>query len=646
MILAQNHLQLLNGNNYVRIKTFISIILIYLVGGLSANAQNYKTHKVVPGETVYSISKKYNVSEETIYRLNPDAKQGLSVNTLIILPSNDIISSNQIKFKKHRVKRKETLFSISQLYNVSVDDIKKFNKELYSRQLKKGEKIQIPIGLSKIVGDNSNLEANTSDGGKHTVIARETKFGIARKYGITIAELEGLNPNMGPNLQIGTILNVPSEAIVDSAIIQDENFEFYEVLPKEGFFRLKIKLGLTQEDIIALNPYAKDGLKEGMILKIPKEAALIAEGASIKVNLEEYIINRSKKNIALMLPFHLKNIDGDSVKNNVNLLRENGAMRVALDFYSGVLMATEFAKDKGISTHLQVFDTKGSVNTVGNIITRNDFNNIDAVIGPLLQKNVEKAAADLKRTDTPVFSPLSNREIRISSNLFQTLPTDKMLEKAMLGYLKANANGKNVVIISDAKRNAQKLALLEVIPGAKTLSPREKGFLYTTDLESKLDENNENWVILESDNPVILSNVVGLLNGMPEETTIRLFTLNKNDSYDYHDVSNMHLARLGFTFPSVSKSYDFNDKNAFLVSYKNNYGVLPNRYAVRGFDVTYDVLLRLASADNVYKANDSKVETEYIENKFRYVKKLLSGYENNALYIIKYTDDLQFEVVQ
>jgi hypothetical protein len=67
---------------------------------------------------------------------------------------------------------------------------------------------------------------------------------------------------------------------------------------------------------------------------------------------------------------------------------------------------------------------------------------------------------------------------------------------------------------------------------------------------------------------------------------------------------------------------------------------------VRGFDVTYDVLLRLAIADDVYDANDSNVETEYIENKFRYTKKMFSGYQNNALYIIKYNNDLQFEVVE
>ena len=74
--------------------------------------------------------------------------------------------------------------------------------------------------------------------------------------------------------------------------------------------------------------------------------------------------------------------------------------------------------------------------------------------------------------------------------------------------------------------------------------------------------------------------------------------------------------------------------------------MLPNKYAVRGFDLTYDVLLRLAYSENGLSDTAAAFETEYIENKFRYGKELFSGYENKALYIIKYNQNLQFEVVE
>jgi len=616
--------------------------------------EKYRSHTVQKGETVSSISRLYDVSKATIYQLNPSALHGIQENTVLILPTGDVVITNtaQMKFKKHRVKRRETLYSISQKYNVSQDDIKKYNKELYSRQLKKGEKIQIPLSIETsttvVIGTkDTDPVIITPKGGKHTVEPKETKYGIARKYGITIAELEALNPEMGDGLRIGTILNVPLAAVIGSATIEEDKFDFYEVLKKEGFYRLKIKLGLSEEEIVALNPYAKDGLKEGMILKIPKESsAIIALGETTTVDLESLISNRDTKRIAVMLPFQLQKVVGDSTDARIDLLKDNSVMRVALDFHSGILMALEFAKDKGISTRLDVYDTQGSEMKTSSIIAGNNFEDVDAVIGPLLRKNVERAALELKRTGTPVFSPLSNRAVKMSSNLFQTLPTDAMLSEKMLNYLKQNESGKNFLLISDTKKAASKKAILAVLPNAKTAMPRDKGFLYETDISSKIDPTKENWVILETADPVIVSNVVNLLHGMPEGSKIRLFTLDKNDAFEFDDISNRNLAKLSFTFPSINKSYNYKDKDAFLVSYKTEYSVLPNRYAVRGFDITYDILLRLASANDIYDATSSDYETEYIENKFRYSKKLFSGYQNNASYIIKYTPNLQFEVVK
>jgi hypothetical protein len=84
----------------------------------------------------------------------------------------------------------------------------------------------------------------------------------------------------------------------------------------------------------------------------------------------------------------------------------------------------------------------------------------------------------------------------------------------------------------------------------------------------------------------------------------------------------------------------------FLVTYKNKYGVMPNHYAIRGFDVTYDVLLRLANAETLEEASISDIKTEYIENKFQYLNMSNSGYKNQAFYIMKYNNELKLEVVE
>lgn len=623
--------------------------LIVSCDAISSPAQEtYKSHTVAKGETVFSIAQEYNTTKEAIYALNPDAREGVQVNSVLVIPSaTGTNSTGASSFKTHKVKRKETLFSISQKYGISVDDLKKYNKQLYAQQVKKGEKLRIPI-LKEGPSDNTittTTAAETTNNDTHTVKPKETKFGIARMYGISITELNALNPDLGAGLPIGAIINVPAK-VVSSEAIDTEKYTLYEVQPKEGFYRLKVKFGLTEEEIVTLNPYAKEGLKDGMILKLPKKIEVTIPQGISKINLETNLINKKNKEVALMLPFMLNRTSSASESNN-ELLKSERTMRIALDFYSGVLMATEFAKDNGISVTLHVFDTEADASKVGSIISSTKVSDMDAVIGPLLSNNVEKASSVLTRSNVPIFSPLSNRAIRGGGTVFRTLPSEDILEDGMIQWLKENSAGKNMMLISDSKRAKQKSKILAAIPSAKIITPREKGFLYIGDIDKHMARGTaENWVVVETVNPVLLSNIVTLLNGMPEGYKVRMFTLDKNKAYDFDDISNMNLARLGLTFPAVSKSYKYDEKEPFLISYKNKYGILPNKYAVRGFDVTYDVLLRLASSEDVYDKTIGVYETEYIESKFRYQPQGSSGYANKAMYILQYNPELQFNVVE
>ena len=640
-------------------KELFLVLFFVLFANNSFAQNNYQRHIVKKGETVYSISKKFNVSEATIYQLNPDLKHVIKIGVILILPNNgeEVI----VSIKKHRVRKRETIKSIATKYDISKDLLKKYNKELYAREPNKGERIDIPVFNVIALSNTTNKETLTANDTikKHKVLPKETKYGIARKYDITIAELEMLNPNMAKNLAIGEEIIVPKKEISSNAILveDDDKYEFYEVLPKEGFFRLKVKFGLSQEEIITLNPYALEGLKEGMILKIPKINNTLDGQKFEAVNLADYILNTSKKKLAVMLPFKLNRIDLDSLSVNTDLLKSDGTLRAAIDFYSGVLMAAEFAKDKGISTDITIYDTEGQVSKVAQIMSSNNFNEIDAVIGPLLSKNIEKAASALQSENIPVFSPLSKFKLKEYPNLYQTIPSSELMETAMLDFIIKRLDTINIIVITGKEWTQRKGTIMTAIPSAKTIVPQEGNYLYLEDIQIQLDTVKENWVILDSDNPILVSNVVGLLNGFPEiildeddveigKNNIRLFAVNKSRAFDYHDVSNVHLANLNFTYPSSNKHYDYDLMVPFLVSYKNKYGVMPNHYAIRGFDVTYDVLLRLANSMTLEEASVSDIKTEYIENKFQYFNTLNSGYKNQAFYIMKYNNELKLEVVE
>lgn len=627
-------------------------LAIFFVIGLSANTQNYKTHKVKSGETIESIAKQYLVTPYDIFALNPDAKTKFEVNTVLIIPNSKVKNHSvdeetreYIGFKKHKVRRKETLYSLSKKYNVSIDEIKKENPILYSENLKKGMRIQIPE--YKTIISKQTLKNTTRS---YVVKPTEGKWRIAYKFGISVSDLEDLNPNMKEVLQPGDILNVPNIANNEERSLETD-YNYYEVLPKEGFFRLKIKLGLSQEELEAINPELKEtGLKAGMVIKIPKTVAYAAPSDDTNITrLQNKITNLKTKNIALMLPYRLNRIDTDSVAETKSLIKKDRLLSVVLDFHSGVLMALDSAKRLGISTRLKVMDTRNQLTHISKLLDENDFGDYDAIIGPMMANNFDRVALTVKRDRIPVISPFTLPE-QVYDNVYQTIPEGKLLKDKMINYVKADSLKTQVVIISDEiNRNEsnelkRSFTLAKQIFSRKDKNDKEANFIYPTDLEGVFIEGRT-YVFLETDSKALASSVISLLNGLiTQETEIILVTLDKNKAFEGNNIDNYHLSNLRFHYPSTNRNYEASETNAFVSEYKRIYKVAPNKYAIRGFDLTLDVLLRLASADNLYDASDSNLETEYVENRFRYNKRLFGGYVNEAAYIVKY-EDLQIKTV-
>ena len=239
-------------------KIIYILSLLVILSCATANAQKYNTHRVKSGETVESIAKEYKVSTSDIYKLNPDSREKLSPNSILIIPKAGTVSTATTttpekekvvektfdKYVKHKTRRKETLFSISQKYDIEIEELKKHNKFLYANNLKKGDRLQIPVykKVIKYVDVASNL--NT----KYTVQPKDGKWRIAYKYGITVEELEALNPGMSGMLKSGQIINVPNLE-TEAVKVVDEKYSYYKVLPKEGFYRLKVKSGLEQSEV-------------------------------------------------------------------------------------------------------------------------------------------------------------------------------------------------------------------------------------------------------------------------------------------------------------------------------------------------------------------------------------------------------------
>ncbi|MGA9589899.1 MAG: LysM peptidoglycan-binding domain-containing protein, partial [Salegentibacter sp.] len=533
----------------------------------SVFGQEYKYHTVKKGETVYSIAKSYNISEEDIYKYNPDARDGIEVSSKLVIPLSATKSKEgennlaAVDFITHKVARHETLYSLAKQYNVEVDDIKKYNKQLYASELRTGEEIRIPVfhesAAQQVAQPQQERKVKIMKTRQHIVLPKETKYGIARKYGLTVRELEELNPTVDV-LKPGTMLNVGTDVIDQPVFLEGDTFEYYEVKPRETLYGLTLKFEVSKDSLMALNPGLQDGLKSGMVLKVPNKGEgesklseeeterlrtgneVAAEANSEKIDLRRSITNFDTKNLVLMLPYHLDKIEKDSLETYKKAILDERVLRISLDFYSGVLMAVDKAKELGISTNLQVYDTRQNAQEVSQIINSHNFSNVDAVIGPLLQNTTEAAAGRLQTSHVPVISPLSNRPMRHLDNLFLSRPTDEMLTEAMLAFLKEKAQGKNLVVIADPGAYELKSKIGFMFPNARFVAPGE-GFVAEDKIAPQLSKQGENWVLLESSNLGVVSSATSALNRLSRDYNISLFTTNRNSAYENDNVVNEHL---------------------------------------------------------------------------------------------------------
>ncbi|MES2812105.1 MAG: LysM peptidoglycan-binding domain-containing protein [Bacteroidota bacterium] len=221
------------------------ILLVFILLSTVVFSQEAIKHTVAKGETVYSLAQKYQVKQSEIFDLNPKAKNGLKLDMVLQIPNKNQ-SVAIVEPAVHEVLPKETLYGISKKYNVSIEKIKEANSFIETEGLKIGVKVSIPNGSPNKVADTPKQEikevkketpkkvdlaakvepkvnvVSSNEEIIHEVVAKETKYGISKKYGITIAELETLNPTIKSGLAIGNRLVVKNGTKKESAIVEEK----------------------------------------------------------------------------------------------------------------------------------------------------------------------------------------------------------------------------------------------------------------------------------------------------------------------------------------------------------------------------------------------------------------------------------------
>jgi len=244
----------------------ISLVFILFFNKITAQ-DSIIEHKIQKGETAYFIAQKYKVSIDEIYKLNPESQSGIKDNQIIKIPVHNSPAIIKEQQQTHIVAPKETLFGLSKQYHVSVEAIQNANQEILASGLQIGQELIIPQNSEH----SSKQETVVSSKTTHQVLAKESLFSIARQYNVSVQDLENLNKEILQNgLQIGHTIVIPNKRKTLDGKVRVINQEtvFHVVEPKETKFSIAKKYGISIDQLESQNPEIVNGLVVGNKLAI------------------------------------------------------------------------------------------------------------------------------------------------------------------------------------------------------------------------------------------------------------------------------------------------------------------------------------------------------------------------------------------
>ncbi len=510
------------------------------------------------------------------------------------------ISKDKIKIAdgticySHIVLEKQTLYSISKAYNVSIEDIYRYNPGVKEEGLKKNAIIIIPVvdvpetGKEEKVAPSEKVEKKAAET-IHVVKWFEDLEMIARKYGVT------------------------SEAIMKANGLKDR------------------KLSKRMKLIIPSSSDIEETVEEEVVTE-PQDSTENAD--TVKVNENALFpgwMNQNKDvNISVLLP--LKADGSNSSRNN-------------MDFYSGVLLAAHDLGKEGINVELSVFDVAD-----GNLpVTESRIEASDFVIGPVSSGDL-KRLFELAPGKSHVISPLDPRAEQLvyaHENMIHAPTPHAVQYNDLASWIKEDTQPKDRVLVITEK-GAGETANVSMMKAAIdsagiTYNPFSYSILegrnVTDPLAYLMTENGVNRVFIASESEAFVNDVVRNLNVMiHKKYDVVLYSPSKIRSFETIEVENFHN-----TFLHVSLGYyiDYDDPRVmdFLLKYRALFNTEPSQFAFQGYDLTCYFARLSSKYGNRWPAALEQSDTRMLQNIFSFKKSEDGGYVNNGVRRIIYGDD-------
>lgn len=570
-----------------------------------------------------------------------------------------ITAQAQSGYFLHTVTKGQSLYSISTMYNVTMEDLIRLNPGC-EKQIRAGESLKIP---------QANSGSNQGKPTFHTIQAGETLYQLTLKYNVTVQAICTANPGLSAsNFRIGQVISIPAQTAIQPA---KENLsetaaqtssgkktdwrDMHKVERKETIFSISRQYGISEEELIAANPELKKGkLKRGSFLFIPypasKQPAKEAEKTPARIPSNEELFAQNKQSLkkiqnikaAVLLPF----TEG---KNRDEQMR-------MVEYYEGFLMAVDSLKRQGVSVNLYTYDTKGKSDVAQSILAKEEMKNMDIIFGPAHAANVKTLAEFAEKNQTRVVVPFSPEVEQVFKNpyIYQVNTPQSYLYSEVYEHFLRKFSKANIVFLDAGTGQNEKA---EFIKGMKNeLKTNQVAYKHisnsdTLKILAAIDSTRENIFIPTSGKDLSLTRLIPQLTqihrsypnvdlhlfGYPEWQTYTqdyLASFYELDTYFYSSfyTNNLFPAAVRFT-QEYRRWYSKDMANIF------------PKYGMLGFDTGYFFLKGLAQEGSQLENNLNRVQVTPIQTGFKFERvNNWGGFINRKVFFVHLTKD--FELIK
>lgn len=509
---------------------------------------DYYLHTVAPGETVYSLSRLYGIPEERLYEDNPQVKsEGLKAGETVRVLCTEVpevdMSRRRMQrlFNTHTVQPGETAYAIAKRYSLSISSLIRDNPGLDPSHLKAGEELLIRKSemdktspqqiLSQLDDFAATLSEVSDEYAYHLVEMGETLYSISRKYDVSIDRIEADN-NLQEGLKAGVLLKIPLPGLKDgNGGSISGNFEA-----------------------------AGDGTESG--------------NGSVEWEPRPERNSSQGLNVALLLPLS----EEEEVRANF------------MEFYQGALLAAEELRAQGHSIELNVFNTERSVNVIDRIVSDGAFRRSDVIIGPVYEEELPAVMEFSSRTGVPVVSPLAELEGDYGSTLFQLSPASEYRYRKVRELI---GEGKNIVFItSDATDSEFEKEMKTVVGEAPYQVVNYRKGTPSHQIDKLIGGRDTETVFIvtaadEAGVDLILAALSSVQNSRLSRSvgTGAIKVIGSSKWMRFRNLDRSLLFKLNVSFVT---SYHADRGNGAVVDFDNRYiesfGRIPSLYSYRGYD--------------------------------------------------------------